>query len=44
MHGITVSPVFADAKTNITKAFVTCMLCQKKLNMCINKILIYNRQ
>ena len=35
--------VFADARNNITQAFITCMLCQKKLDKCINKILIYNR-
>ena len=37
-------PVFADASNNNTQALVTCMLCQKKLNTCINKILIYNRK
>ena len=41
---ITVSPVFVDARNNNTQALVTCMLCQKKLNICINKILIYNRK
>ena len=41
---IPVLPVFADARNNISQAFVTCMLCQKKLNICINKILIYNRK
>ena len=41
---IPVLPVFADARNTITQAFVTCMLCQKKLNICINKILIYNRK
>ena len=37
-------PVFADASNNNTQALVTCMLCQKKLNTCINKILIYIRK
>ena len=37
---ITVSPVFVDARNNNTQALVTCMLCQKKLNICINKILV----
>ena len=32
------------AATARTQALVTCMLCQKKLNICINKILIYNRK
>ena len=41
---IPVLPVFADARNTITQAFVTYMLCQKKLNICINKILIYNRK
>ena len=41
-HDIPVLPVFADARNNNTQALVTCMLCQKKLNRCINKIFIYN--
>ena len=39
---ILVLPVFAHARNNNIQALVTCMLCQKKLNICINKILIYN--
>ena len=43
-YNIPVLPVFADARNKFTQAFVTCMFCQKKLNICINKILIYNRK
>ena len=41
-HDIPVLPVFADARNNNTQVLITCMFCQKKFNICINKILIYN--
>ena len=44
INSIPVLPVFADARNKITNSFVTCMPYQKKWNISINKILIYNRK
>ena len=41
---IPVLQVFADARNNNTQALFTYMLCQQKLHIKINKILIYSRK